>query len=221
MIYLDKNIFYYTSFRPHQKEFVNRVYGANFEKISALEMLTDLKVARFPKWAWSPFLLFICYVVLLLGILVGFLNPEPLLYAIISVVLFIGAEWGRLLDVFMHASVLAFVTSISDWRMGVVFLFFILVARYKADKDIQDNMKRFRENNDFLEFVYLSAKKFPMKTTKTLLVGTYILKNKLKAPYKIIEKTYKVGLEDSELKEFEEEDIKELLLPIFKGEEND
>jgi len=222
MIYYDKKINYFTSFKPSQKEIVNKIYKANFKRLSVTEMLFDLQVAYLPRWGWSPALLLVSYLILVSGIVLGFLFPEPILYAMISIPVFIWLSKARIMDVILHAIIIAFVTSIAGAHIGLMFLAIILIGRYRKDKIPQDNMRNFRGIHDGLEFIFRSAKLYPMKKTKTLTIAGIALKKRYNSPYDIIETAYMAGLKEAEgTEETTIEDVREFLYPIFKGVYND
>jgi len=221
MIYHDKRSNYFTSFRPSQKDIVNKVYGANFKKISIVNKLMDFPVLYLPSWGWSQGLLFVCYLILISGIMMGFLFPDPVVFAIVSGFLFIFIKKARIMDVLAHASVLGFVTALSTWQLGIVFLLIILIGRYGKDKHRQEEMERFKKANDVIEFIYTSAKSFPMKITATLVASSFAMK-KMGIVFDAFLTAYLAGLDEAEgVEDINKEDVIEFLLPIFKGETDD
>lgn len=218
MIYFDKRLNYFTSFRPSQIDVVNKVYSSNFKKVSIANMLFDFPVLYLPSWGWSQGLLFICYLILILGIVMGFLFPDPIVFAIVAGIFFIVIKKARIVDVMVHASVLGFITAMTDWRYGLVVLLVILVGRYGKDKQRQDEMKRFRKANDVIEFIYMSAKNFPMKITATL-VASCVAMRKYGISFDAVLTSYLAGLDEADgVEDVEKEDVIEFLTPVYTGE---
>ena len=221
-IYYDKRRKYFTSFRPSQKDIINKIYGINCERQSIVAMLFDIRTSYFPRWAWSNSLLFVCYLILSFGIVMGFLYPEPILFTIPIITMFFFLKRARIVDVILHSSVLGLITALTSLEIGIISLLIVLLARYQKDSIIQEKTKQWRGVHDVMDIIHRVAKTYPMRKTKTLEISLLAMRKKFDTPFDMALSSYLAGIDEAkEVDNIEKEDVIEFLLPIFKGEEND